>query len=57
MRAPRARADDRLSTISSPAPDEGTKPPAVALIGRDAASGRSFDCRARTRIASKPAQM
>jgi hypothetical protein len=43
--------------MSSPAPDEGTKPPAVALIGRDAASGQSFDWRASTRMASNPAQM
>ncbi len=57
MRAPRACADVRLSTISRPAPDEGTNPPAVALIGRDAASGSSFDCRVSTRIASNPAQM
>ena len=56
-RAALALADVRLSSISSPAPDEGTKPPALALIGRDASSGRSFDCRASTRMASKPAQM
>src|ERR1700722_6544262 len=39
MRAPRCRADVRLSSSRMPAPDDGTKPPAEALIGRDAFSG------------------
>jgi hypothetical protein len=39
MRAPRLSADSRLSRWSTPAPAAGTKPPALALIGRDALSG------------------
>src|SRR5262245_12884896 len=34
MRAPRVKARSRLSSTSTPAPHEGTKPPAEALIGR-----------------------
>ena len=57
MRAPRASALSRLSSISTPAPEPGMKPPAEALIGREAFSGSSFEVRFSTRIASKPAQM
>jgi hypothetical protein len=39
MRAPRRRADDRLSRRRTPAPDDGTMPRALALIGRDAFAG------------------
>src|SRR5580693_9541544 len=56
MRAPRSCAEDRLSRSKMPAPDDGTKPPAVALIGRDAFSGVSLCVRQRTFIASAPAQ-
>ena len=41
----------------TPAPEAGTKPPAVALIGRDAFSGSSLKRRESTFIASKPAQL
>ena len=57
MRAPRARALSRLSSTSTPAPEPGTKPPAEALMGREARSGSSLKLRQSTRMASKPAQM
>src|SRR5579872_2528088 len=56
MRAPRARAEGRLSRRSAPAPEDGTKPAAEALIGREAFSGASLNPRQVTRIASKAAQ-
>src|SRR5580693_8534136 len=55
MRAPRARAEERLSRSRRPAPPAGTKPPAVALIGRDALSGASLYLRQVTFIASAAA--
>src|SRR5579864_3638211 len=55
MRAPRARAVERLSRSKMPAPEAGTKPPAVALRGRDAFSGASLNRRERTFIESAPA--
>src|SRR5215472_17503260 len=56
MGAPRACADERLSRSRIPAPADGTKPPAVALIGREAFSGASLNARESTFIASAPAQ-
>src|SRR5471032_1479176 len=56
MRAQRARALSRSSSISAPAPAEGTKPHAVALMDREARSGASLKLRQSTRMESKPAQ-
>ncbi len=57
MGAPRVSALSRDSSSRTPAPEAATKPPADALMGRDARSGASFDVRQSTRMASKPAQM
>jgi hypothetical protein len=43
-----------VSSSSTPAPQAGTKPAALALMGREAFSGSSFQARERTRMASKP---
>ena len=50
-----APLDSRLSISTTAAPAAGTKPPALALMGREAASGRSFQSLASTRIASSNA--
>ena len=55
--APRSRALSRLSIRTTPEPEPGMNPPALAESGREAFSGSSFEPRFSTRIASKPDQM
>ena len=45
------------SRTSIAPPEPGTKPQALALIGRDPAAGLSLYLRQSTRMASKPPQM